>query len=224
MSKSQIPRTRGKALASTTFFECSLGSASQGTSVLQTSLLAQLCGSSGLLATFPQAMSTVVQEGTNNYLEVKLRLKKMKLRVLAIGSESNAIVAADSYNNVRFCVYRVGSEFADSTGSALVGGGIVAHPRTHDALAVLWDRVFTLPTQALYTSGGTTTSNVPQIQFEEVTININQEIVCYSPANGGAGAWSTREFNWFVDTISDSSVSPNPKIDWAARIEYELVH
>jgi hypothetical protein len=206
------------------YFESQLLTTGYSTSVVTSSLLTQLCSNSGLLQAFPQAMSTVVQEGASNYLECKLKLLHMKVRLLAVGAESNAIAAGDSYNNLRVCIYKVQDEYPTSVVSALVTGGVTPHPRLHDLEEVLLDKLFCLPTQAMYTSGGTSTSNVPQVQFHEQTIPLNQVITAYSPTGGGAGAWSTDAYNYWMDIVSDSSVTPNPQLSWSIRIFYELQH
>jgi hypothetical protein len=151
-------------------------------------------------------------------LRSKICLRRMEIRVIVIGAQSNAVLAADLFNNLRVALRSTGVSYLDASNSYLTG--VSTGTNLTNTQNVYFDKNWTLPSQAYDT---TITTPTPQVRSWEAYCQPNLMLDVLSTTASGTGAtWDTDGMNLELEYVSDSSVAPHPTLEGTLRffIEY----
>jgi len=172
----------------------------------------------GILGSFPQTTIPVIT-GTSTTWYQEVRITDMLLSVSCIGSQSNALLAADLYNRIRTYFCWTGKSFSTANVNP-AGSSLVLWPVMQDITEVLFDANFDLPSVSFDT---TNTTNTPMVRTWRGRIPINKTLQCFSSSATGTSGWDTKEGDLILALISDSAVTPNPTVSINARIFYDII-
>lgn len=182
------------------------------TTVTSATLLDDLLSNTGILQSYPQHATPIYQNG-NYRLRCKIVIDRIEVRLTVVGAVSNAVLAADLYNTVRFAIYKTGVSYSDTSTpylTAPTGGTIVT-----DVKKVYLDKTWALPAQAY---DATITTPTPQVICEEWVFEPHLELDVFSNNATGLGvAWDSNGVDLMFDHVSDSSLSPHPNLSMTVR-------
>lgn len=169
-----------------------------------------------LLGSVPQ-LGNPVTLASNVEWRARIRVLHLEVRVLAIGSQSNTLVAGDLFNNVRFIVAETRDSFGIASIPTLtsVTGPLV----TTDKRYIHADHIFNLCSHAFNSAG----YNVPDCQNLVMNIPINRVFDWFTQVSTGASGWDTKTGNIEIATVSDSTVTPNPVVNFTTRIYFQVL-
>lgn len=169
----------------------------------------------GVLQSFPAHATPVSQNGVNRLRGV-INLDYMELTVNFIGAQSNAILSADIFNQIRCTVVRTGLPYSGAPEQAQVS--VVGGLQLSDVKEVYHDQVATLTTRAWNSSSG---YNSPGVIIKRKTIPIGYRLAVHSENTTGVGvAWDTLMSDVLISFVSDSNVTPHPQIQFNCRVFY----
>lgn len=178
-----------------------------------------LLGAGGLLQGYPQHAEGQFSNGVFR-LRQRIRLLRCEIRSVFIGAVSNAVLAADLYNNVRCAMYVAGEDYSTPTPPVYLNG-VSSGTSTLDIKGVYFDKTVSLPSQA-YDS--TITTPTPQVKNWECSFDPKLTLICYSTTpTGGGAAWDTEERDLILAHVSDSSVAPHPTWTGTVRMFFDYV-
>jgi len=188
------------------------------TGVTSFSVLDPLLANNGILQQFPQQATPVYQNGTF-LLRTRLLIERVEIRHTVVGAVSNAVLAADLYNNLRVAFYHTGVDYSSTNTPYL--NGVIAGTTLQDVSRVYIDRTFALPSQAY---DATITTPTPQVLNWDVFFEPNLIVDCYSANATGSGvAWDTNGTDVICEHISDSAVVPHPSVGFTLRMCYRYL-
>lgn len=148
-------------------------------------------------------------------LNARIKLQHADIRVLSTGAQSNALLAGDLYNSIRYVMYLTGNSVLDVQPSPM--SNLTEFLSLQDIERVYTDKLVPLPSQAFDTSNN---YNVPQVTQRTFTIPMNLTLDWFTSDATGATGWDTRKYNVLMQTLSDSTVSPHPSIEFRVRLYY----
>lgn len=175
-------------------------------------LLDPILAASGILQAFPAHSTPVYQNGVLR-LRTRIRIRRVEMRFIVVGAVSNAVLAADLYNTLRYAVYKTGIDYSGTSTpylNAVIGGTTL-----QDVNKVYFDKTDALPSQAYDT---TITTPTPQVLTWDIYFEPHVILDCFSSNATGAGAaWDTNGTDIMFDHVSDSNLVPHPTIGFNAR-------
>lgn len=137
--------------------------------------------------------------------------------MILIGAQSNAVLAADLFNNLRCSLRSTGVSYLDASNLYLTG--VATGTNLTNTKEVYWDKTFTLPSQAYDT---TITTPTPQVRSWDAYCHPNLMLPVFSTTASGAGAtWDTDSMNLELEYVSDSAVAPHPTMEGTMRLFLE---
>jgi hypothetical protein len=179
------------------------------------SLLTGLLGSGGILASFP-AFSTPVIIGAGTVQQFqKVKILGCLVSIQVTGSRGNQITTSDYTNILKTMLHWTGKNY-QSTADVNPLTGTNGWPDLRDVEEVYLDNKFLLSD----TTFDSTSNNVPEQDQYRCYIPMNRIIECFSP---NTAIWDTREGDLLFAQVSDSSIAPNPVVNAAFRIFYEII-
>jgi hypothetical protein len=185
------------------------------TGVTSFTVLDPLLAASGILASFPQRATPVYQNGVFR-LRTRIVIHRVEVRMVVVGAQSNAVLAADLYNTLRTALYKTRINYGDSSIAYLTT--VLGGTNLQDIEKIHADRTFSLPSQAY---DATITTPTPQVLNWDFMFKPNMVLDCYSTnATGSGAAWDTNGFDLMFDHVSDSTVAPHPTIGFTLRLCY----
>ncbi len=184
------------------------------TTVTETTVLTPL---SAIFQAFPSRADPISQAGVLR-LKQRIRIRRLEVRVLCIGSQGSALLPADLYNSIRFALYTTGKSFGDVNTTYLTG--VYQGTTTQDVTHILMDETSLLSSQAFDSSN----YNAPNQTYFTAAFNCNWLMTWFSStATGTGGAWDSQDGDLIFTHISDSSVAPNPTVNYTVRTFFEYV-
>jgi len=169
-----------------------------------------------LLATIPQITDPIIENGNVEW-RARIFISHIEMRILAVGSQSNTLVAGDLFNNVRFIVAQNRDSFSIASTPALTG--VTAPLELCDTRIVYLDHMYNLMTRAFNGAG----YNVPAVQNSLFNVKINECFDFFTLVTVGSTGWDTKVGNIEVATVSDSSVTPNPSLNFTIRTYFKIL-
>lgn len=184
------------------------------TATNETTVLAPL---SAIFQAFPSRADPISQAGVLR-LKQKIRIRRIEVRVLCIGSQGSALLPADLYNSIRFALYTTGKSYADANITYLTG--VYQGTTTQDVTHILLDETALLSSQAFDSAN----YNAPNQTYFTAAFNCNWPMTWFSTtATGTGGAWDSQSGDMIFAHISDSAVAPSPTINYTVRTFFEYV-
>lgn len=174
-------------------------------------------GASGQFSAYPQVFKpymAATSTGVRDFVGI-LHNKFLEGRFNLVGSQTNAILPADTFNRVRVLLYWTKSPFSSSvTTNALTIDTLIDR---RDVDVVLYDKVHSLSSTAFDSASG---YNVPATRSIELKIplNLRQEIF----STGGGATWDSRAGSFKLAFVSDSAVAPHPTFSGQFRLYYTI--
>lgn len=164
-------------------------------------------------------LTAVAQGSTNAFrYQMLLKISKIHLRVRWVGSQSNTIASGDLYNTGRVAVYASGETF-QSTNLPLFTT-VDDIPDMRDSTVVFHDKTVGLSSTAFDSSS---LYNVPRVLCYEKTIPTDLVFKCWSTESTGTSTWETQYGDLLYQSVSDSSVAPNPQLFVNCRMWYTIL-
>jgi hypothetical protein len=174
-------------------------------------------GSGGQFASFPSVFKPYMGATANTTFDFigRLRIKRLEARLNLLGSQSSTIASGDLYNRIRVCIFWSKTNYLGTpTNNAFTIDTLVDR---RDIDLVLYDVVHTLSSTAFDSTSG---FNVPATKSIKLEINLNKVHEIYSSANGAV--WDSRVGSFYLVTVSDSAVTPNPVVSGQTRLYYQI--
>jgi hypothetical protein len=166
----------------------------------------------GRLTTVGQAAADVFR------YQALLRITRIDLRVRWVGSQSNTIVAGDLFNTGRVAIFTSGENYSNA--SITLFTTVDDIPDMRDNQIILHDKTVGLSSTAFDSSSN---YNVPRVLCYSTTIPCDLCFKVYSTDSTGSLVWDTQYGDLLYQSVSDSSVAPNPQLFVNARMYYTIV-
>jgi hypothetical protein len=179
-------------------------------------VLDPLLGAGGLLRTFPQLCRVAAGGSANTPKWFKnIQVMGIEYQLNFVGSQSNALIAADLYNRCRFIAWATKYPYSATNNATWTLDSLTDWTRVSD---LLLDQTVDLVSQA-FDSGN---YNAPGAKNLRGMIKYNHRYDCKSTTTAGGlpTAFDTDEDNLLFGFVSDSSVAPHPSVTGAIRLLY----
>lgn len=187
---------------------------STNTTVTVGTLLDTLLSSTGILAT-NDTYAKPIWIGTAQRWTSRIHISHMEVRVHVINSQSNALVAGDMFNTVRWMAFVTPSSYASGVPNILID--TIRQPITNNIAKILCDETFATHVAAFDSSDLAS----PTHEVRSFSCPVNLMIDCIT--NNTRTTWDTKAGNLALNIVSDSSVTPHPQITYSIRTHFKFM-
>lgn len=156
-----------------------------------------------------------------DYRRLKVHILGIHINGYVRGSQGNALVAADLFNNIRMRIIWSSNTYTESPTSITTAPTTLFSPfDDREVKKVYMDKLFYLPSISFDSSN----YNVPTQRSFKKYIKINRVINCFSTTDADTTTtWDTQTGDLVLQAYSDSSVTPNPNLDYSVRLYYKYI-